>query len=804
MRPLLRLSLSITIGLIPVAASAQWALDGAPLCTAASAQYTPSIVSDGAGGAIVAWMDYRVSNLDIYVQRVNASGVPQWTANGVALCTAIDDQVSPVLVSDGAGGAIAVWTDFRSGTADIYARRVNASGVPQWTADGVALSTAANNQLSPAVVSDGAGGAIAVWHDISGGFDFDIYARRINASGTPQWTANGVALSTAFNDQLYPVLISDGAGGAIAVWSDYRGGTGDIYARRINATGTPQWTADGVAICTAANAQEHPVLVADGAGGAIIAWDDRRAGVNSDLYIQRVNSAGTPQWTANGTVICTVTNDQEYPSITSDGAGGAIVAWEDFRSGSDHDIFAQRVVASGSPLWTENGVAVALAPYSTYNPNLVSDGAGGAILAWQDDRNGFNFSDLFMQRLDALGAAQWTPNGAVLASAPGYQSEFDLVVDGAGGTIVTWADYRSGFYSSHIYAQRVENHYGYWGHPEPIVKSVADIPKDNGGRVAINWTPSGRDLSVPRTIDHYTVWRAVDVIPAPISNAPAVLTDISDVGQDADGPVYAVLSSLSGYYWELVGTQSANAWTGYSFSAATRADSVAGNSATETFMVAAHIQYDTYVAFPSNSMSGHSVDNLAPAAPLMLTAQRVGADVHLKWNRVRVPDLRDYSLYRATASGVTPVPINFLATAEETLLVDAGAPSSALYYIVTAFDVHQNQSPPSNEASVGALTGIGNTPPITALSVLDNVPNPFNSRTTLRVGLPRASDLEIEVYDVGGRRLRTEHTASLAAGWREVPFEARDAGGHLLPNGVYFYRVTAAGQSIKGKMVIAR
>ena len=76
----------------------------------------------------------------------------------VALCTAANDQGPPMIVSDGAGGAIVTWEDFRSGTNwDIYAQRVSAAGVPQWTANGVALCTAANTQGSPMIVSDGAG-----------------------------------------------------------------------------------------------------------------------------------------------------------------------------------------------------------------------------------------------------------------------------------------------------------------------------------------------------------------------------------------------------------------------------------------------------------------------------------------------------------------------------------------------------------------------------------------------------------------------------------------------------------------------
>ena len=45
------------------------------------------------------------------VQRLNANGVPQWAANGVALCTALGDQTDPNLISDGQGGAIVTRLD---------------------------------------------------------------------------------------------------------------------------------------------------------------------------------------------------------------------------------------------------------------------------------------------------------------------------------------------------------------------------------------------------------------------------------------------------------------------------------------------------------------------------------------------------------------------------------------------------------------------------------------------------------------------------------------------------------------------
>ena len=53
----------------------------------------------------------------------------QWMVDGVALCEATDIQAELMVVSDGSGGAIATWSDYRSGeSSDIYAQRVHADG----------------------------------------------------------------------------------------------------------------------------------------------------------------------------------------------------------------------------------------------------------------------------------------------------------------------------------------------------------------------------------------------------------------------------------------------------------------------------------------------------------------------------------------------------------------------------------------------------------------------------------------------------------------------------------------------------
>jgi predicted lipoprotein with Yx(FWY)xxD motif len=365
----------------------------------------PHITSDGAGGAIVTWADYRGTSPNIYAQRIDASGTVQWTTDGVPLSTASGGEEKPRITSDGAGGAIVTWSSYRAGNSDIYAQRMDASGTVQWTADGVALCTATGHQRLPKIISDGAGGAIVTWYDERSGND-DVYAQRINASGTVQWSADGVPLCTATGDQATPQITSDGAGGAIVTWHDHRIGVWDVYAQRIDASGTVQWTTDGVPLCTASGDQWEPQVTSDGAGGAIVTWRDDRVALNHYIYAQRIDASGTVQWTADGVQLCMATGDQWDPQIISGGAGGAIVTWQDFRSG-DYDIYAQLVNSTGTVQWTTDGVPLCTATDNQRYPEITSDGASGAIVTWRDERN--SDYDIYAQQIDSQGRVGYLP-----------------------------------------------------------------------------------------------------------------------------------------------------------------------------------------------------------------------------------------------------------------------------------------------------------------------------------------------------------------------------------------------------------
>ena len=436
-----------------LSATNTWLPDGTAICTADNRQYEPRICSDGVSGAIITWADKRTGHpeVDIYAQRINSLGNVQWTANGVAICTTINSQEYHQICSDGVGGAIITWRDYRTGFADIYAQKVNSSGNVQWSTNGVAICTANNEQTQPQICSDEAGGAIITWQDYRGGLNDDIYTQRINSSGNVQWTVDGVAICTVGNGQYEPQICSDSVGGAIITWFDYRSGGPDIYAQKVDASGNVQWTVNGVGICTVSNIKYYPQICGDDAGGAIITWQDNRSVLNYDIYAQKVDTSGNVQWTFNGVTICTANNSQEIPQIYSNGAGGAIITWEDYRSGSNYDVYSQLINSSGNVQWTVNGIGICTANNEQLNPKLCNDGAGGAIITWEDYRSGSNY-DVYSQLINSSGNVQWTADGVAICNVTDRQSNPNLCTSGEGGAIITWQDRREGVLQDDIYA----------------------------------------------------------------------------------------------------------------------------------------------------------------------------------------------------------------------------------------------------------------------------------------------------------------------------------------------------------------
>lgn len=696
------------------------------ICTQPGYQTSPSIVPDGQGGAIMIWLDTRDGsggsmNYDLYAQRIDNSGTIRWEAQGVAVSKEIGFQLDPDIVPDGEGGAFIAWADERntssSGT-DIYAQHIDANGSAAWTIDGIPVCTSPNDQRGVKIISDGAGGAIVSWTEQNA-----IFAQRIDPAGSLVWTASGVQVALLTqpktkaplaDENHTAVIASDGGKGVIVVWMDGIGEAQTLYAQKIDSVGNAAWTEGGVNVL--APGAENPQILVDNSGAAIIVWRTQTE-VANDIQAQRLNALGEMLWGESGISVCAAEGGQRLPVIAHDGNGGILVAWNDMRHGNETpELYVQRIDDEGVPQWTTDGVHIASLFLESYPQAIIADGSGGAIVAWAS-RVDENQSDIYAQKLSAEGEILW-PRSVPVSTAVGAQYEPVGVSDGEGGAVITWTDNRG---NGDIYAHHV----------------------DALGTIQIKVTYQGKWNLVSAPVDASDNL-ATSIFPDAVSEAFAFSND-----------GYQSTSELSGGrgYWMKFDAQ------------------------TEASVYGRFIERDTVPMSVGWNIIGSiseevAVEEITSVPSGLVTSQFFGYS-------------SGYSQVNVIESGKA---YWVKAQQEGSLVLTSTAPSPGQRIrIIPTHDLPPDAPGPANSQ----------LPP--AFRLEQNSPNPFNPSTTISYRLAEDGLVRLTVFDVLGREIATLVDEDQQAGEHSVTFEAGE-----IPTGIYLYRIVAGASTDWKKMAVVR
>ena len=128
---------------------------------------------------------------------------------------------------------------------------------------------------------------------------------------------------------------------------------------------------------------------------------------------------------------------------------------------------------------------------------------------------------------------------------------------------------------------------------------------------------------------------------------------------------------------------------------------------------------------------------------------------------------------------------------------------------IDAGGVSSDLDPDGAVADMGAYyfhqepVSVASTRPV-VLHLDQNAPNPFNPVTTLRFGLPEAGEVQLVVYDMLGRPVRTLFAGAAQAGEHSLVWDGTDDAGRALASGVYLYRLQTADGTRVRKMTLVR
>jgi len=192
-------------------------------------------------------------------------------------------------------------------------------------------------------------------------------------------------------------------------------------------------------------------------------------------------------------------------------------------------------------------------------------------------------------------------------------------------------------------------------------------------------------------------------------------------------------------------------------------------------------------------------------------SQGLGDRIELTWDAVSHPDLDGYNVYRAHWQNGDYVKLN-TDPVSVTAYADSTLPDNDVYwYAVTA----AYSGSYGNAESIESNKDYGSTEIITGIEeetqavpreffISQNYPNPFNPTTNLSYGLPRDSEVRIDIFNVLGQRVLTLVDEFQTAGFKTVSWDGRDSAGGKVSTGVYFYTIEAGNYHDSKKMLLIK
>ena len=332
-----------------------------------------------------AWFEQECFG-SLYIQRVDAQGnafsngpIQLFTTSGcvgrearLAACAGGDVIVGVTLGGQNAGGSLAIQP----------ITRLDPSGASVWPAP-IVLAPPLNNpggqtgrvgQLLSTANED----AVIAWHAGT-----VVFVSRYNAGGEEVWNAPAAITTLTGPTKRIMALIETGARDFIVVWDEPGGPyVRSLWAALVSATGKVLWSQPTNLAPTVSGSSRHtdPAAISDGAGGAIVVYTQGHEQSESPmpLRMQRVALDGSLLFEAEGRRVSLDSLRQFDAVLTFEPVtGDVVVIW---RAGNaTQSIRAQRLTINGDRLWSDTGILV---------KNLTQAGFGHDFDAVVAARNG--------------------------------------------------------------------------------------------------------------------------------------------------------------------------------------------------------------------------------------------------------------------------------------------------------------------------------------------------------------------------------------------------------------------------------
>ena len=825
-----------------------WIINGIPIATGLGDEMQNTMLPDGEGGMIIAYTHSYAGNDDLYAKRFNANGTMVWQ-NTLVISEAEGSQSDIRMAALNDGNFVFTWADKRSADTDIYAQKINLAGDLLWGSYLIVYSDQnglARPQVNPRIVKTSDNGVIIVWEDFR--LDTqnpDLFAQKISASGIKQWSEQGIALCTAEFAQVGPRLASDNNGGCFVVWDDLRNGNApnvDIYAQHLSASGNALWEANGKAICIAPNEQSGSLIKVSN-NIVFINWMDIRNG-SVGIYYQALTYEGTVLLAVNGAeVFWGLSGDAPLDNyLILKRSSDVVIIWQDTRFANDgYRLFFQFLNPDGSIDLEPNGHPVTVSVGGSQStPSAVVTPDDQIAIIWEDARG--DNPKVYAQLLSANGERLWGEQGMELTVNSPLRQKDPKVSYYNGSLYFGWSgsDQVETSFFYHIYGQRIYNGQKMWGPNGILISTLAQSDLRNECTLydlidnyyvwhRINPALATQTIWVKRVAEdgsamdgwqeegiqtsNYNDWDAIQLFPKAHKTPEGIFVMWRDLRNDYIQNYWGQHLAENGtYLWNPVGVNLNDNQREQEKA------SIVVNSSGITFAWCENIngmndimaQKYSFPGEPLWTNSGYYVvqRDSAQSDPCLVYFPdgnyliswadflNIESDLYYKYiteNGEMIGAPQGNVLCNASKSQYQP---QTAILNNKAYTVWADGRSSGKTEILGLYAQKLGNGTPVTDVTI---------PPLQSLILHQNYPNPFNPETTISFTLKDpALSLKLNIYNIKGQLVKTLYDGALQKGQHSFVWNGTDETNCQVSSGVYFYRLSNGKESRQRKMVLMK
>jgi len=326
-------------------------------------------------------------------------------------------------------------------------------------------------------VSDGENGAIGFWTR-----DNQIFGQRIDADGQRRWGNNAIQLLDSDEWDGKPRFVTDHLGGFFMTWEKPGAAGTLIYAQHFDGDGNPTWGSSGVQVqqwVISGTIQSEPQIVGDGEGGIVVTYINDPSN-DAEIYAQRLSAGGSRLW-SNSVVTDISATKTGLTMAAGHNPGEVAVAWQQSTASNGWDLLIQKLSGDGEPLWSEEDMDLAIRGGNQTKPKIACTGTGDVIAIWSDDYNGY--PQVYYQRKWFTGNNGWSSDyGARWRGFYDHQ-EKPLIASNAQGDVFMLCIDQTESGGSRIAAQYFpSDQYNYWS---PYGRTLHEDDRRSMGEMAM-------------------------------------------------------------------------------------------------------------------------------------------------------------------------------------------------------------------------------------------------------------------------------------------------------------------------------